>query len=133
VTSFAPKALANLRLGHDVIASIRAIGEGKGKQDLFKERAPELLETLRQVAIIESTESSNRLEGVTAPRSAIERLVLREEHPRRGRASHWAWHEDAARPASHRSDGRRFFDLRVARALPERWLGHGSVRAAQRA
>ena len=59
MTSFAPKALANLRLGHDVIASIRAIGEGKGKQDLFKERAPELLETLRQVAIIESTEFSN--------------------------------------------------------------------------
>jgi Fic family protein len=82
VTSFASNALANLRLGHDVIASIRAIGEGKGKQDLFKERAPEVLENLRQVAIIESTESSNRLEGVTAPRSAIERLVLRGEEPR---------------------------------------------------
>ena len=81
MTSFAPRALENLRLGHDVITSIRAIGEGKGKQDLFKERAPEVLENLRQVAIIESTESSNRLEGVTAPRSAIERLVLRGEQP----------------------------------------------------
>ncbi|MGH6901677.1 MAG: Fic family protein [Geminicoccaceae bacterium] len=82
MTSFAPRALENLRVGHDVISAIRAIGEGKGKQDLFKERAPEVLENLRQVAIIESTESSNRLEGVTAPRSAIERLVLRGEEPR---------------------------------------------------
>ena len=53
-------ALENMRLTHDVVATIREIGEGKGKQDLFKERAPEVLENLKKVAIIESTESSNR-------------------------------------------------------------------------
>ncbi len=63
---------------------MRAIGEGKGKQDLFKERAPEVLEYLRQVAIVESTESSNRLEGVTLPRTAIELLVRRNAEPRAG-------------------------------------------------
>lgn len=82
MTSFAPSVLDNLRLTHDVVAAIRAIGEGKGKQDLFKERAPEILKNLRQVAIIESTESSNRLEGITLPRTAIEVLVRRNQEPR---------------------------------------------------
>src|SRR5713226_8041800 len=84
MSSFAPAVLDNLRLTHDVVAAIRAIGEGKGKQDLFKERAPDLLENLRRVAIIESTESSNRLEGITLPRTAIEVLVRRNEEPRAG-------------------------------------------------
>jgi len=75
-------ALENMRLTHDVVATIREIGEGKGKQDLFKERAPEVLENLKKVAIIESTESSNRLEGITLPRTALERIVERNEEPR---------------------------------------------------
>jgi hypothetical protein len=87
VSSFAPSALDNLRLGHDIVAAIRAIGEGKGRQDLYKERAPEVLENLRQVAIVESTESSNRLEGVTLPRTAIELLVRRNAEPQAGNRS----------------------------------------------
>src|SRR5712691_10058759 len=82
MSSFVPSVLDDLRLTHDVITAIRGIAEGKGKQDLFKERAPDVLENLRQVAIIESTESSNRLEGVTLPRTAIEILVRRNEEPR---------------------------------------------------
>jgi len=87
MSSFAPAVIDNLRLTHEVVSAIRAIGEGKGKQDLFKERAPDVLENLRQVAIIESTESSNRLEGVTLPRSAIEVLVRGNEDPREGNRS----------------------------------------------
>ena len=41
-----------------------------------------MLENLRQIAVIESTESSNRLEGITAPRSIISILVRRNEDPR---------------------------------------------------
>lgn len=81
MTSFAPNVLDSLRLPHDVVSAIRAIGEGKGKQDLFKERAPDVLENLCQIAIIESTESSNRLEGIIASRAAIERLVRCNEDP----------------------------------------------------
>jgi hypothetical protein len=73
--SLIPEVLDRLVLTHDVVSTIRSIGEGKGKQDLFQERAPDVLENLRQVAIIESTESSNRLEGVTVPRTTLERLV----------------------------------------------------------
>ena len=84
MSSFTPSVLENLRLTHEVVRAIRGIAEGKGKQDLFKERAPDVLENLRQVAIIESTESSNRLEGITLPRTAIEVLVRRNEEPRAG-------------------------------------------------
>ena len=87
VSSFAVEILDSLRLTHEVVATIRAIGEGKGKQDLFKERAPEILENLRQVAIIESTESSNRLEGITVPRASLERIVRRNEDPSAGSRS----------------------------------------------
>lgn len=84
MSSFAPSVLDRLQIGHDVVAAMRAIGEGKGRQDLYKERAPEVLENLRQVAIVESTESSNRLEGITLPRTAIEMLVRRNGEPRAG-------------------------------------------------
>ena len=79
--SLVPEVLDNLALTHEVVGAVRQIGEGKGKQDLFRERAPEVLENLKQVAIIESTESSNRLEGVTIPRAALERLVQKNEEP----------------------------------------------------
>lgn len=87
MSSFAPAVLEHLRLTHDIVAAIRAIGEGKGRQDLYKERAPEVLENLRQVAVIESAESSNRLEGVTLPRTEIEVLVRRNAEPRTGNRS----------------------------------------------
>ncbi len=82
MSSFKPSVLDNLRLTHDVVTAIRGIAEGKGRQELFKERAPDVLENLRQVAIIESAESSNRLEGVTLPRTAIEVLVRGNEEPK---------------------------------------------------
>jgi Fic family protein len=83
MASLIPEVLERLHLTHDVVAAMRQIGEGKGKQDLFRERAPEVLDNLRQVAIIESTESSNRLEGVTLPRTVLEKIVKQnlEPHP----------------------------------------------------
>lgn len=64
---------------------LRAVGllrEFKGRQDLHKRRVPQALETLRQAAIIQSTESSNRIEGVTAPLKRIQALVAEKTTPR---------------------------------------------------
>ncbi len=58
-----------------LLRTVRALGEYKGKQDLFKQQAPQILESLRQAAIIESTESSNRIEGVTAPHDRINAIT----------------------------------------------------------
>ena len=67
---------------HNLLQTIRRIGEYKGKQDLYKEQAPQVLETLRQTAVIQSTESSNRLEGITAPLGRIRDLVAKKTTPR---------------------------------------------------
>lgn len=65
-----------------LLQTIRLIGEYKGKQELFKEQAPQALETLRQAAVIQSTESSNRIEGITAPLERIKQLVAEKTTPR---------------------------------------------------
>jgi hypothetical protein len=59
--SFEPGFLENHPITHNLVQTIRLIAEFKGKQDLYKEQSPQLLETLRQAAIIQSTESSNRI------------------------------------------------------------------------
>ena len=63
-------------------AILRAIGEYRGKQALFSKQSPEALKGLQQVAIIESSESSNRLEGIVVPHKRVEALVLRNPTPR---------------------------------------------------
>jgi len=67
---------------HRLLQTIRRIGEYKGNQDLYKEQSPQVLETLRQTAIIQSTESSNRLEGIIAPLGRIKDLVAGKTAPR---------------------------------------------------
>ena len=47
------------------------LGEAKGKQDLFKNQAPQQLKRLLEHAIIESAVSSNRIEGVTIDQKRV--------------------------------------------------------------
>ena len=58
-----------------LLQTIRLLGEYKGKQELFKQQAPQVLQTLRQAAIIQSTESSNRIEGITIPIARLRKLI----------------------------------------------------------
>lgn len=66
MTSLTQAYLAKLVVPQRIITMIRKLGEHKGKQELYKKQAPEMLENLRQVALIQSTESSNRIEGIVA-------------------------------------------------------------------
>ena len=63
------------------LSSLRQLGEHRGKQALFERQRPEVLETLRTVAVVESSESSNRLEGITVPRRRLEKIVLQSTRP----------------------------------------------------
>ena len=74
----------NLRLPltHGLVRAVRTLGEFKGKEELFRRQMPQALETLRQVAIIQSTESSNRIEGVTASPERIRALIAEKTTPR---------------------------------------------------
>ena len=57
---------------------LQKLGEYKGRQDLFQHQTPQVLKTLKQAAITESTESSNRIEGVTVPAKRFKELMA---HP----------------------------------------------------
>jgi len=80
--SLEPEFLEALSFNADHLATLRALGEYRGKQSLFFHQAPETLKTLRQAAVIESTESSNRLEGVTVAPARLEPLLLKRTDPR---------------------------------------------------
>jgi Fic family protein len=62
------------------VASIMAaLGRFQGRQELYQHQSPQLLETLRQIAIIESTEASNRIEGITVPADRLKALMAQAE------------------------------------------------------
>ena len=58
------------------------IAEARGKQELFTHQAPQMLKTLREMALIQSTESSNRIEGVTVATDRLRPLVLGNARPK---------------------------------------------------
>ena len=74
--------LEKLRFSASDLKSVQALAEYRGKQELFARQSPQALESLRQIAMVESGESSNRLEGITAPRDRILALVQEDTAPR---------------------------------------------------
>lgn len=87
--------LNSIRLSPREARSLGALGEYRGKQALFARQTPEILESLRRVAQIESTESSNRIEGVVAPRARVEALVEGEAQPENRSEQEIAGYRDA--------------------------------------
>lgn len=80
--SFRGTRLADTRLPLSTGGLLEALGECKGRQALFERQAPQLLKALRELALVESTESSNRIEGVTIERDRLRPLVLGKARPR---------------------------------------------------
>jgi Fic family protein len=52
------------------------LAEARGKQELFTRQSPQKLKVLREHALIESTISSNRIEGVEVDRSRVGTLIF---------------------------------------------------------
>lgn len=80
--SFENNFLERLPITQNILRSVRLLGEYKGKQELYTKQIPQALETLKQVAIIQSTESSNRIEGITAPLERIKAIVADKTSPK---------------------------------------------------
>lgn len=93
--SFSPKYLDRLTFSTEEAAALSALAAARGRQQLYIHQQPEVLESLRQAAVIESSESSNRLEGITVPRERIEALVLRPTEPRDRSEQEIAGYRDA--------------------------------------
>ena len=69
-------------LSHALLMTMRSLGEFRGRQTLYADQFPEVLDTLRRVAIVQSTESSNRIEGITVAPGRVEALVAKKAKPR---------------------------------------------------
>lgn len=80
--SFEPGFLESQRIPLRLLGTMRLLGEYKGKEELYKQQTPQALETLRQVAVIQSTESSNRIEGIVAPPNRLRQLMQQKTTPR---------------------------------------------------
>jgi Fic family protein len=93
--SLFPEYLAELRFDSQQLATLRALGEYRGKQQLFVSQSPEVLSGLRQVAVVESTESSNRLEGVVVASHRLKSLVLKNAAPQSRSEQEVAGYRDA--------------------------------------
>lgn len=111
-SSLSPAFLDGLLLSTQDGSALQALGESRGRQALFRRQTPELLDALREAAVIESTESSNRIEGVVAPHKRIEALVLRSSTPRNRSEQEIAGYRDALN-LIHESDRDMAFSVNV--------------------
>src|SRR5918992_111009 len=65
-----------------IARTLGAIDTARGREDAFCMQRPQVLEALVDVARIQSTEASNAIEDVVAPRKRIEALVEQKSTPR---------------------------------------------------
>ena len=97
--------LSELRFDASQLARFRRLGEFLGRQPYVIRQQPEVLDTLRQVATLESVEYGNSLENIVASREVIRKLVLQEIRPRTPVERQIAGYHDALEtvvdPAEH--------------------------------
>ena len=66
----------------EIVQMVSSIHEHKGKQELFIEANVDELKTLLEVALIQSTGASNRIEGIFTSDKRLEELVSQKAEPR---------------------------------------------------
>ncbi|MFF5995985.1 Fic family protein [Lysinibacillus sp. KU-BSD001] len=67
--------LKQLMIPMETVNLIAKINEYKGKQELYKQQAPQILNTLKDVAIIQSTKASNAIEGIIITDSRLKSIM----------------------------------------------------------
>lgn len=65
----------------EVFELVAAISEYKGKEGLYTRQSPEVLRKHQEVATIQSTESSNRIEGIVVNGDRLKKLMANQTAP----------------------------------------------------
>ena len=78
---FGYEKLAGCRWGNEVLMHVARIHECKGRQRSFAFRNPKEAARLVEIAKIQSTESSNRLEGIVTTSTRLRQLVQQKTMP----------------------------------------------------
>ena len=74
--------LRNIKWDNEVLGLVAQIHEYKGKQTLFLKQKPATLEKLVEIAKIQSTEASNKIEGIVTTATRIKQLCDQKTTPR---------------------------------------------------
>ena len=81
MSSFEEKRISNIEIPVATSWLLASCMEARGKQELWTRQKPEVLKALRDQAIVQSVESSNRIEGVTVEAKRLRPLVLGNARP----------------------------------------------------
>ena len=79
--SFEDDYLLRQPISPSLLSTARLIGEFRGKREMWTQQFPQVLESLKELAIIQSTESSNRLEQITAAPDRFRELMAEKTTP----------------------------------------------------
>ena len=80
--TFRGNRLAKTKLPSGTVWLLEKLAESKEKQALNESRSRRILQSLQETALIEGTESSNRIDGVTVEPGRLRPLVLANARPR---------------------------------------------------
>ena len=73
--TFRNEKLNNKDIPMNIVKLIGKINEYKGKQELYIEQSPQVLEKLKEVAIIQSTKASNSIEGIVVTDKRLNEIM----------------------------------------------------------
>lgn len=76
------KTIPNELMNNEIMNLVSAIHEYKGKQELFIEAKPDVLKSMVEIAKIQSTGASNRIEGIYTSEERLDALVKFKAEPR---------------------------------------------------
>lgn len=79
--SFGKGQLERMTVPMSTVRSIGLLGEYKGRQQLFERQSPQLLSALRDIARVQSIESSSRIEGVVAASGRVAAIAADKAAP----------------------------------------------------
>lgn len=74
--------LKDCRWDSEILGLVAQIHEFKGKQELYLKQKPATLEKLVEIAKIQSTESSNKIEGIVTTNTRLRQLVMAKTTPK---------------------------------------------------
>lgn len=79
---FSYTEIKNQKWDSDILGLIAAIYKEAGKQEMYLKQRPEELEKLVEIAKIQSTESSNAIEGIVTTSTRVKQLVEEKTTPK---------------------------------------------------
>ncbi len=89
----------------EIVSMLTQIHEYKGKQNLFIESSADALTSLVEIAKIQSTESSNKIEGIYTSDERIKKLALAKTNPQNRAEEEIAGYRDVLNTIHTNHDG----------------------------